>query len=353
MSTAQPIISVIVPVYNQDKIVERCINSILNQDFQNLEVIVINDGSIDNTLNILKEVANQDHRVKIIDKKNEGVSRARRDGLKASKGQFICFVDGDDNLSPNALKNLYDIIIREDVDIVIGQCIRTLGPFTKKTYCNKKYSERRIVLPELWDELYISYMGVNILPVQIWGKLYKKDVIDRAMASSSLFSDSIRSMADDEYFNMMLHPFVESIFITNQHVYVYRYGGVTTSYNKHFKELYEMSDIRIKLLDEYHYEKGYNVLYIEYKNCIFSDILQRMEYCHSNKQQIDSFLKEELGKRETFKRMHAFYEGKSTDEEMSALLSQDTDKIWLLANRHYDKGRKRRWLKKCIHFFYR
>jgi glycosyltransferase involved in cell wall biosynthesis len=313
-----------------------------------VEVIAVNDGSTDNTLKILKDIAKKDHRVKIIDKINEGVSCARRDGLKAAKGHYICFVDSDDYIPEGALETLYSHILKENVDIVIGQCIRKIGPFTKKTYKRNKYCERRITLPELWDQLYISFMGVNILPVQVWGKLYKKDVIDDAINHSNLFSDKVQSLGEDEYFNLMLHPFVKSIFFTNKFVYVYRYGGITSKYNKNLKELYEMSDIRLKLLDKYKYMKGYPSLFIEYKNCIFSDILQRMEYLKENKNQIFSFLDYELGKRETYKRMIDYYNGVGPNVEINALITRDYEKIWSIASSRFENGRKRRVMKKLL-----
>lgn len=346
-------ISVIVPVYNQHRFVGKCLRSILLQDFQDLEIIVVNDGSTDDSLAIIQDIAAQDSRIVVINKTNEGVSFARRDGLKAAKGDYITFVDSDDYLPSQALQTLYDIILREDVDIVAGQFIRKMGPIRRKEQWPSEIADRKITRPELWDKYYISYMGVNILPVQMCGKLYKKAVIDKAMSEVSLFSDTIRTMGEDEYFNLMLHPYINSMYVSNKHIYVYRYGGVTTKYNHHLCELYEFSDIRLHLLDQHKYALGYDTLFIEYKNYIFSDICQRMEYQHDGKAQICSFLKEELGKRKIFKRMQSFYEGKSTSEAMDALLSQDTEKIWFLANKRYDKGRRRRRLKKCINIFFK
>lgn len=346
-------ISVIVPVYNQHRFVGKCLRSILLQDFQDLEIIVVNDGSTDDSLAIIQDIAAQDSRIVVINKTNEGVSFARRDGLKAAKGDYITFVDSDDYLPSQALQTLYDIILHEDVDIVAGQFIRKMGPIRRKEQWPSEIADRKITRPELWDKYYISYMGVNILPVQMCGKLYKKAVIDKAMSEVSLFSDTIRTMGEDEYFNLMLHPYINSMYVSNKHIYIYRYGGGTSKYNPHLCELYEFSDIRLHLLDQHKYALGYDTLFIEYKNYIFSDICQRMEYQHDGKAQICSFLKEELGKRKIFERMQSFYEGKSTSEEMDALLSQDTEKIWFLANKRYDKGRRRRRLKKCINIFFK
>ncbi len=353
MPPHKPIISVVVPVFNQERYVEKCLKSILQQDTTNLEVIVVNDGSTDNSLSIINRLATKDRRLMIIDKVNEGVSYARRDGLKVAKGDYVCFVDSDDYLPSQALKTLYEIILREDVDIVAGQFIRQMGMIRRKDSVSIDIAEKRISLPQLWDEYYISYFGVNVLPVQMCGKLYKKSIIDRAMSEVSLFSERVRTMGEDEYFNLMLHPYVKSMYISNAHVYVYRYGGGTSKYNLHLSELYDLSDIRIHLLDQHHYAKGYEPLFIEYKNYIFSDISQRLEYNHEAKAQINSFLHDELGKREVFKRMLSYYNGKNTNDEMKALLAQDNEQIWTLACKRYHAGRKRRWLKKCIQLFFK
>lgn len=98
----QNILSVIVPVYNAAKYLERCIDSISNQSISNIEIICINDGSIDTSLEILKEFANADTRIRIINQPNQGVSAARNAGLKAVQGKYVCFVDADFCLSHSA-----------------------------------------------------------------------------------------------------------------------------------------------------------------------------------------------------------------------------------------------------------
>ncbi len=353
MKTAnEALISVIIPVFNQERYVGKCLSSILLQDYANLEVIVVNDGSTDESLSIVKAMADKDDRISIIDKANEGVSFARRDGMRISSGEYICFVDSDDYLTQHAIKTLHDIIVREDADIVAGQFIRQMGFIRRREKSLDKIAERKITRPELWEDLYISYYGVNILPVQMCGKLYKKCIIDKAMTEDSLFCEEIQFLGEDEYFNLMLHPHVSSMYITNEPVYVYRYGGGTTKYNPHLTELYDFSDLRIQLLDQYGYTQGYNTLFIEYKNYIFSDICQRLEYRRETKEQIFAFLNEELGKREVFKRMQVYYRGKIVGEEMTALLSQDFERIWALANKRYRQGYKRRALKKFINWFF-
>ena len=111
-------VSVIVAAYNIEDYIERCINSVINQSFSDIEIIVVNDGSSDGTLeklNILKEF---DSRIKIINKENEGVIEARKTGLKLSQGDYVLFIDGDDWIDLNTIKLLKKIVLEGDYDIV-------------------------------------------------------------------------------------------------------------------------------------------------------------------------------------------------------------------------------------------
>lgn len=111
-------ISVIVPIYNSEQYLSKCLNSIINQTYKELEIILINDGSIDKSLKIMETYAKKDNRIIIIDKKNEGVSIARNNGIKKSTGKYITFVDSDDYLELDAIEKLYNTINTKKVDIV-------------------------------------------------------------------------------------------------------------------------------------------------------------------------------------------------------------------------------------------
>ena len=100
------LVSIIVPIYNTEKYLERCIDSLINQTYKNIEIILINDGSTDNSINILKKYKKIDTRIKIIDKKNEGPNIARKTGLENADGNYIMFVDSDDYIHPNTVEIL-------------------------------------------------------------------------------------------------------------------------------------------------------------------------------------------------------------------------------------------------------
>lgn len=113
----KPVVSVIVPVYNTEKFLAKCIESICNQSIKDIEIICINDGSIDNSLYLLNKLAERDNRIKIITQKHQGVSAARNRGIYVARGEYIQFVDSDDILLSNALEYALTVSIHNELDI--------------------------------------------------------------------------------------------------------------------------------------------------------------------------------------------------------------------------------------------
>ena len=118
-------ISIIVPIYNAEQFLRECIDSILSQNYSNIEIILVNDGSRDGSLNICQSY--DDSRIVLIDKENAGVSSARNAGLKVAKGEYIAFIDADDTLPVNALSLLLESLERYQVDLVVGSFMFQYG----------------------------------------------------------------------------------------------------------------------------------------------------------------------------------------------------------------------------------
>ena len=116
-----PKISVIIPVYNVEKYLHQCLDSVINQTLNDIEIICINDGSTDSSLEILKDYKKKDKRIIVIDQKNAGQSVARNAGLDIAKSNYILFIDSDDWIELDTLKNLYDVMMSENVDIVMSR----------------------------------------------------------------------------------------------------------------------------------------------------------------------------------------------------------------------------------------
>lgn len=118
MNNSDELISIVVPVYNVEKYLRRCLDSLINQTYKNIEIILVNDGSTDNSLEICKEYAQNDSRIKIISKKNEGLGMARNTGIDNASGQYICFFDSDDFVEISAVEKLHNVIVKEQPQIV-------------------------------------------------------------------------------------------------------------------------------------------------------------------------------------------------------------------------------------------
>ena len=113
----EKLVSVIIPAYNIEDYIGRCLDSVISQTYKNLEIIVVDDGSRDHTGEILDNYAKKDRRIKVIHKENGGVSSARNKGIEAAEGDYIGFIDGDDLIEPEMYKTLVDLLEEENADI--------------------------------------------------------------------------------------------------------------------------------------------------------------------------------------------------------------------------------------------
>lgn len=117
---SKPAISVIIPVYNAQEGLGQCIDSLLDQTFSDYEIIILNDGSTDNSLEVIQNYASKNDSIRVIDKENEGVAKTRNRGIVLAKGEYIVFIDNDDFIAPDYLECFYEAIEKEKLDIVIG-----------------------------------------------------------------------------------------------------------------------------------------------------------------------------------------------------------------------------------------
>lgn len=165
------LISIIIPVYNVENYLERCINSILNQTYKQFEAIFINDGSIDNSLDILKKYQEKDKRILIIDKVNAGTGEARNDGLARARGEFISFLDSDDWYEENYLEELYKNLKENNSDISMCN-LKVIYDDIEKNHNTNVYSFDKIDIKENPEKI-LEILGMPVL----WNKLYKRELI--------------------------------------------------------------------------------------------------------------------------------------------------------------------------------
>lgn len=163
------LISIVIPVFNQEKYIKDCLLSCINQTYTNIEVIVVNDGSNDNSVIEIKKISDQDQRIKIVEQRNQGVNIARRVGLKYSNGDYIFFMDSDDLLPTNSINSLVNNINSFNIDIVAGD-VKLIYP--KGTEKIRKYSR----YANGSGEDFLTYLLENQLHY-LWGKLYSKKLL--------------------------------------------------------------------------------------------------------------------------------------------------------------------------------
>lgn len=179
------IISIIVPIYNVEEYLERCIDSILSQSYNNIEVILVDDGSVDNSKVICCSYAERDERIKVIAKKNEGPAEARNVALRYAKGDYITFIDADDFVSNDYISYLYKLIKKHDADIACCNTSIFKKGNTVKVKKHIKYEKIMCVDDALCQMLYEKNFSNSV-----WGKMYKKELFkDISFPKGKIFED--------------------------------------------------------------------------------------------------------------------------------------------------------------------
>lgn len=241
-------VSVIVPIYNTELYIKQCIDSIINQTYKDIEIILIDDGSSDNSPAICDYYANIDKRIIIIHKKNEGVNVARRVGLSIASSDYILFVDADDWLEVNMCQIMYDTIIIEKADIAICNAFFSYKDH-KEEYINKfkgAYNKQEIrtkILPN-----FISiFTNEGLLP-SLWNKLFKKDLF---IKNDSYYQNNI-FIGEDlimTYSNVLI---AEKIVFIDKALYNYRQNEtqVTKKFSDKLYDNYIDVYSKLKLMNE-------------------------------------------------------------------------------------------------------
>lgn len=177
-------VSIIVPVYNVEKYIDRCLNTLINQTLKDIEILIINDGSPDNSINICEKYALKDNRIKIYSKENEGLGLTRNYGIERATGEYISFVDSDDYVSLDMCEKLYNSARKYNADIVYG------GIYYDNN--NKIIQKKCVEKDKIWDEkkevksLLLDFIATKpeekndtIMEVSVWKALFKKDIFDK------------------------------------------------------------------------------------------------------------------------------------------------------------------------------
>lgn len=239
-------ITVIVPVYNIENYLNKCLDSLINQTYKNLEIIVVNDGSTDNSGKICQEYAKKDNRIVYIEKENGGLSDARNAGLDRLTGSYVTFVDSDDWIELDYVETLYKKISEYQADIAVGNYYsfnESEGMFyfhiSGDSYYEKVYDNMSI-----FENLYESQEMKSFALISACGKLYKASLFDYIRFDKG-------KLGEDGYMNQKLYLLVQKVVYINQGLYAYRQrsGSITKTWTeKWMHALVDAMSERITLL---------------------------------------------------------------------------------------------------------
>lgn len=233
-------ISVIIPNYNNEKYIRKCIDSVLSQKCDKVEVIVVDDGSTDSSAKIVKEISKANKNLKLIEQKNQGASSARNNGIKAAKYEYILFLDSDDFIHNDVLKNILEDLEKNNPDILIGNYTienkEVEEKFTDKTITDKKY-------------IYSHLLPIRPVPAN---KFYKKSIIEKNNLEWKTLG-----VGQDLNFYLKFMSFVNKVSTTSTTIFNYNIieGSISRTYTKKILDIKNSLDDIKGYYTEEAYEK--------------------------------------------------------------------------------------------------
>lgn len=262
-----PQISIIIPVYNAEKYIKKCIDSILEQTLRNIEIILVNDGSTDKSEEICRAYEQKDNRIKVISQDNKGVSAARNCGISIAKGDFITFVDSDDTIEKDMCRQLYNAAIENKCDIAMCECkvIDNSNTIDNNIECSKIYAKE--------DACKLFFYDISpFSPNYAGGKIIKRNILNTVKFKEDIF------LMEDALFTMeIILNCKNSIVCIDKPLYNYlqRPGSASHSFNKNritsFYALEELMQIARRINSIY--EKEFLKVYSKLTLNILQDII--------------------------------------------------------------------------------
>lgn len=244
-------ISVIIPVYNVEKYLSACVNSVINQTYNNLEIILVDDGSTDNSGKICDEYALKDERIKVFHKSNGGLSSARNYGLDRKSGEYVFFVDSDDFISLRCLEKLHELSIEQNADIVSSLNKRFTTENNLTTESNVK---KEIAVYSNKQTLENTFKKTDNYFITSWSKLYKNKMFDNLR-----FTEGV--IHEDEFICHRLYGKANKFVLLKEELYFYRENPCSITGVKYN---IKRPDYLLALMDRVDYFK-------EYFPCLYTD----------------------------------------------------------------------------------
>lgn len=276
------LISVVIPIYNVEKYLRKCIETVISQTYTNIEVILVNDGSTDNRLQICNEFKEKDNRVKVINKKNGGLSDARNAGLKNAQGKYICFIDSDDFISEKYIEELYNLIIENNAQIAV--CNYEKVSEKGKTIFRKNIISQTISGKKAIEKLNDKDFGwVSIIA---WNKFYNINLFKN-------IEYPVGKIHEDEFVTYKLYYLAEKVAITSRNLYFYRQVSTSIT-NRKFNirrlDVLDTLEERVSFLKEKKLEKAYRLNLIEYEKLLIAYCMKCKMYLKNSEKIQENFI---------------------------------------------------------------
>lgn len=279
-------VSVVISAYNVEDYIERCLKSILNQSLTNIEIIVVNDGSVDNTLKIIKSVVDRDKRVVIIDKENEGVMETRRVGFNTAQGEYVLFVDGDDWLEIKSLEKLYYTAKEHECDMVLFNAFWS--------YDNTREGKVMVDLDKISKDDLLKGLLLTKLAPAMWNKFVRRSFI---IENNIEFPKNI-SYAEDLATVSVWFMYNPNVVYLEEYLYNYyqRQDSITKINTSKILEVDRARDfIKEQLIKNELFEKYENEFqYLEYKQLFIYRFLGNNMFYLKAKDVYDGFKSKEI-----------------------------------------------------------
>ena len=282
-------IGIIVPVYNAQQSLHRCIDSILTQSYSIFKLILIDDGSKDNSLNICRQYQNSDERVKVYSQNNSGVSMARNKGIELCTSPYLCFTDSDDYLEPHYLQNFVEgISASPNVDMVFQGINRVFTNHTEKIVPKQGFYPRKRLLDGISDINQYSIFGY------ICTKMYRTEIIKRYHLR---FNKNI-SISEDRIFALQYLEYCNSLSVINRSAYNYIiHNNGLTAHKRSYQEIKQAADINLQcaqhllsLLQSQRFENDTRRMYIMSSFGYLTELFATPYSFKTQKAEISSYL---------------------------------------------------------------
>ncbi len=242
-------VSIIIPVYNAEKTIEKCLESIINQKYENLEIILVNDGSTDNSKEILEQYKEKDSRIILINKENTGVSDTRNIGIEKATGDYIMFVDADDTVEKNILKRNLSIIDEKKIDVLKYNyhIVNSKKGIIKNQENYNKYADK--ILSENDIEAFIDDLLESKFNGYVWTLIIKKSIIQNVRFNTQI------GMKEDLLFYIELLNNVKSMYFLNENLYNHYENDASVCrsskyYYRNFEDYVKVNKLLIDTLKE-------------------------------------------------------------------------------------------------------